>query len=167
MKKFILLIMIMIALSNFSFGATIGELFRLKDHSKETVVQGEAIGDVMIRGEGAWINIKDKTGAIGIWAPKAQAEKITVTGNYKHIGDRIETEGTFNKQCLTHGGDTDIHAVNIKIVEKGYERDIAVKPHEISWAIITLILLIVLYLLRRYLALRQYKPKKESDTPEV
>ena len=152
MKKIILLTLILIIFASSSFGLIIGDLFGLKAATRKVTVQGEVIGDVMIRGENAWINIKDAKGAIGIWTTAKQAESITTAGDYKHTGDWIEVEGVFNKQCQLHGGDTDIHAVTIKVIKEGLERDISIRPAQISFAIITFIIFAVLYLLRRYIS---------------
>jgi len=87
---------------------------------KSVNYQGEVIGDVMVRGENAWININDKKNAIGIWLSSGLAKEISFTGSYKFKGDVIEVEGIFHKSCSLHGGDLDIHAKTIKLITKGY-----------------------------------------------
>jgi hypothetical protein len=86
---------------------------------KKVVLEGEAIGDIMKRGDSAWINIRDESRAIGVWLPKSLAQKIKITGDYNFIGDTIRVIGIFNKSCPQHGGDTDIHAINISIIKPG------------------------------------------------
>ena len=94
---------------------------------KLVVYQGEAIGDVMRRGNFAWINVNDGRNAIGIWVEFAQTKDIIYTGNYKAKGDVVEANGIFHRACPEHGGDLDIHARELRIVEPG-----APRPERIS-----------------------------------
>jgi hypothetical protein len=85
----------------------------------QVTIKGEAIGEVLQRGEYAWVNINDGTNAIGIWLKSADAEKISSFGDYKHIGDTIQITGIFSRDCKEHGGDVDIHCASIDIITKG------------------------------------------------
>jgi len=78
------------------------------------VYEGEVIGDVMGRGEYAWINVHDGQNAIGVWIDKALTKDILYTGSYQGRGDWLEISGTFQRACNLHGGDLDIHAQAIK-----------------------------------------------------
>ncbi|NQT29646.1 MAG: DNA-binding protein [Candidatus Saganbacteria bacterium] len=89
--------------------------------------EGEAIGNVMVRGDHAWINVKDGVYAIGIWAKKEQALKIKQTGGYRHIGDKVLVTGTFYRADPQQGGDLDIRANQITIIQKGYKRKLTIK----------------------------------------
>lgn len=89
-------------------------------------IEGEAIGEPMLRGEYAWINIGDKTNATGIWLKAYDAQKIAVFGDYKHKGDIVKVTGLFARNCAEHGGDFDIHSHSFEIIENGYD-----KPEEI------------------------------------
>lgn len=71
---------------------------------------GEVVGDVMVRGNFAWVNLNDGVNALGIWMPAEAAKEIKFTGNYKFRGDHLEMVGVFHRACLEHGGDLDIHA---------------------------------------------------------
>lgn len=86
---------------------------------KAVVYQGEVIGDVMDRGEFAWVNLQDGTNAIGIWSVKSLIKDIVYSGSYKSTGDIIEVEGVFHNRCLEHGGDLDIHAQIIRKIKSG------------------------------------------------
>jgi hypothetical protein len=86
---------------------------------KTVKVRGEAIGEPMKRGEFTWINISDGTLPIGIWMKNEDAEKVKVFGDYSHKGDIIEVVGKFNRACREHGGDMDIHAEIVNVVEEG------------------------------------------------
>ncbi len=90
-------------------------------------VEGEAIGETMLRGEYAWINISDNTNAIGVWLKTSDAQKITSFGDYRHKGDTVKISGNFSRNCTEHGGDVDIHSLTLEITEKGYD-----KPEEIT-----------------------------------
>ncbi len=86
---------------------------------KAVVYEGEVIGDIMVRGDYAWININDGQNAVGIWTDKNLTKDILYTGSYKSKGDWIETTGIFQRACLEHGGDLDIHAQAIRKVRPG------------------------------------------------
>ncbi len=87
---------------------------------KTVVYQGETIGDIMVRGEYAWINVNDGENAIGIWVNKKTAGDIRYTGTYKTKGDLVEISGIFNRSCKEHGGDLDIHASSLQIIKEGF-----------------------------------------------
>ncbi|HNQ49981.1 MAG TPA: DNA-binding protein [Candidatus Omnitrophota bacterium] len=96
---------------------------RPKDFDGTAVVfRGEVIGDIMIRGGYAWINVHDGKAAIGVWAAAAMARGIAHAGNFRHSGDIVEIEGTFNRACVEHGGDMDIHAQVMKVASPGAPR---------------------------------------------
>ncbi|MDO9572542.1 MAG: DNA-binding protein [Candidatus Omnitrophota bacterium] len=80
---------------------------------------GEVIGDVMLRGNFAWVNINDGDNALGVWMSASLASQIKFTGNYKSRGDNLEIVGIFNRACLEHGGDLDIHAQGIRKIANG------------------------------------------------
>ena len=86
---------------------------------KSVVYVGEAVGDVMARGDFAWVNINDGENAIGIWLNKELAGEIRFTGSYHAIGDQLEITGVFQHNCIQHGGDMDIHAQGIRKISPG------------------------------------------------
>lgn len=91
-----------------------------KQYDGKTVVYtGEAIGDIMKRGDYAWMNINDGQNAIGIWVNSSLVKDIAYTGSYKSIGDEIEVTGVFHRACTEHGGDLDIHAQAIRKIDSG------------------------------------------------
>jgi hypothetical protein len=94
---------------------------KAKEYDGKTVVyQGEVIGEVMVRGENAWINLNDGKNALGVWAKKDLTREIANAGSYKTIGDLIEVEGVFHRSCLEHGGDLDIHGSSLREIKGGY-----------------------------------------------
>jgi hypothetical protein len=86
---------------------------------KSVVYVGEAVGDVMVRGDFAWVNINDGENAIGVWLNKELAGEIQFTGSYHAKGDRLEITGVFQRNCIQHGGDMDIHAQGIRKISPG------------------------------------------------
>ena len=80
---------------------------------------GEVIGDVMLRGEFAWVNINDGDNALGVWMSATLAKEIKFVGNYKFRGDSLEITGIFHHACLEHGGDLDIHAQTLRKLGNG------------------------------------------------
>ena len=109
--------------------------------------EGEAIGDVMVRGDHAWVNVNDGVYAIGIWAKKEQALKIKQTGGYRYIGDKVLVTGTFYRADPEHGGDLDIRANQITITQKGYKRKLTIKRSKFIIAAILFIacLIVIIY----------------------
>jgi len=86
---------------------------------KIILYSGEVIGEVMVRGESAWVNINDGANAIGVWMNKGLAGLIQLSGDYKNRGDWVEVTGTLQRVCPEHGGDLDIHASYLKKIRPG------------------------------------------------
>ncbi|MFH1406408.1 MAG: DNA-binding protein [Candidatus Omnitrophota bacterium] len=115
------------------------------EHAKEydgkiIEFQGEAVGDVMVRRHGTWINIKDANNAIGVWMDMDISGWITYTGSYGYSGDMLLVEGKFNRACSVHGGDLDIHATDIRIVKQGHKVDRGISSGKLSTAVILSVL---------------------------
>lgn len=91
-----------------------------KQYDGKTVIyEGEVIGDIMVRGNYAWININDGNSAIGVWMNKSFTKDILYTGSYKSKGDGVKITGIFHRACPEHGGDLDIHAQAIRRINSG------------------------------------------------
>lgn len=122
---------------------------RAKEYDGKTISYlGEAIGDVMYRGDFAWVNVNDGSNAIGIWVKKDLAERITLTGSYKFIGDTILVEGRFNRSCLEHGGDLDIHADSLTIIKNGSKVEEKINVYKIIAGLAFMAIVLFLGLLR-------------------
>jgi hypothetical protein len=122
--KLILIILFLIFSSQkaaFSQSLSSGELIRnAKEYDGKLIAySGEVIGDVMLRGEFAWVNINDGENALGAWMSAALAQEIKLTGNYTSRGDRLEIVGVFHRACLEHGGDLDIHVRSLLKIANG------------------------------------------------
>jgi hypothetical protein len=123
-KIFVLMFLLVISFSLNVFAAQRTDINSLIEHAKaldnkEVTVQGEAIGEMMNRGEYSWVNINDGTNAMGIWIKTAEAEQITSFGDYKHKGDTVKITGIFHRACVEHGGEADIHSETCEITVKG------------------------------------------------
>lgn len=106
---------------------------------REVIFRGEAIGDVMRRGDYAWVTINDDfysrearlesgelrggNSGIGVWLPAGEAEKIEVLGRFGTVGDFVEVRGVFYADCPQHGGDLDIHAISLTVLDRGKALD--------------------------------------------
>ncbi|MEM2889732.1 MAG: hypothetical protein QW358_00070 [Candidatus Hadarchaeum sp.] len=86
---------------------------------RQVSFMGEVVG-VMIRGDQAWVNIYDNGLAIGIWCEAEWVKNISFVGDYTHRGDTVEGVGIYHMACPEHGGDMDIHALSLLVVEKGH-----------------------------------------------
>jgi len=117
---------------------------------KAITYTGEAIGDVMKRGGYGWVNIHDGDNAIGVWAPVNELNKIGVTGDYGHTGDKVLVEGTYNRACSEHDGETDIHAERLVIVEEGSVTKRSLNLNKALAAAILAPLALALFFIERY-----------------
>ncbi|MGC8717994.1 MAG: DNA-binding protein [bacterium] len=99
-------------------------------------IDGEVIGEILNRGEYAWINIYDGSASIGIWGPKELFSKIKFTGDYNTKGDYVEVTGIFRRADPKHGGELDIEALSLKVISVGRKVD-----HPISYRMINMTIL--------------------------
>lgn len=88
---------------------------------KEITLAGEAIGELLERGDMAWVNINDGTSAMGIYISREQAEQINLWGNYKQRGDQVQITGTFHKTYNEQGGDMAIEGQSLEVIAAGYK----------------------------------------------
>lgn len=86
---------------------------------KQIEFEGEAIGDLMRRGDQALVNLHDGDNAIGVWMPAAIMPEISHVGAYNVKGDRVKVKGVFNRACAVHGADLDIHAFEAVVTQPG------------------------------------------------
>jgi len=91
------------------------------------VIEAEVIGEVLERGDYAWINVNDGTNAIGVYTDIDLTKQLTVFGDYFHTGDKLRIVARFERSCVEHGGEMDLHATSITVIEKGKAID-----HEVS-----------------------------------
>lgn len=93
---------------------------RAKDYDGQTVVyEGEVVGDILYRGDFAWLAVSDGANTIGCYVTKTQAEQISFVGGYGKRGDTVRVQGVFHRACAEHGGDLDIHADTVSVLTAG------------------------------------------------
>lgn len=106
-----------------------------KYDGKIVTFRGEVIGDVMTRGNYAWLSINDDVyqnrsieegqklsgynSGQAVWAPSYLVNRLSYVGGYTASGDNVEVTGVFNSACAEHGGDMDIHAASLRILRPG------------------------------------------------
>lgn len=117
--------------------------------------RGEVIGDIMTRGQYAWVNINDGQNAIGIWVVKTLIKDIMYKGSYAFKGDEIEVTGIFNRSCSEHGGDIDIHVQSINNITSGRQIPESLDFNKIKSAFM-LSGILILFLLWDLLARKRY-----------
>jgi hypothetical protein len=114
---------VLYSLSSVCFAQSISSIELInnaKQYDGKTITyEGEVIGDVMKRGDFAWINLNDGVQAIGVWLQNSLLKDITFTGSYSSKGDMVEVKGVFHRACPEHGGDLDIHAQSIRKISPG------------------------------------------------
>lgn len=126
---------------------------------------GEAIGEVMVRGDYAWIHLNDdaymdrnveegaKLGGynsgMAVYVPAALTRQIDTYGDYKHEGSIVQVAGTFNAACKEHGGDMDIHADSVTLIRPGHVVDDSVPVWKAVLAAALMALAGALYWLER------------------
>ena len=115
---------------------------------KQVQIDGEVIGDIMRRGKYAWVNIENHGNAIGVFMPIEMANKIKYAGSYKFKGDRVRVSGVFNRACKQHGGDLDIHAMELKIYSVGHKVEHPLKTSRVIMLFFMIALVIVLIIIR-------------------
>jgi hypothetical protein len=115
--------------------------------NKTVIYSGEVIGDVMKRGENAWINVNDGANAIGVWITADMAKEVGFAGDFKYTGDSVEVTGVFNRVCGQHGGDLDIHAQTMKVVTPGAPKGCSINKVKKDWAIKLLGVVAIIWIL--------------------
>ena len=87
----------------------------------EIEIEGEAVGDVMMRGSYAWVNVRSPEDvALGIIVTPEQARRIRRTGDYFHAGDHVLVTGTFYRFAPRYGGETCVVAREMTVVRGGF-----------------------------------------------
>jgi len=138
MKKTALIAMVVLLFSSTIASAETSKLEDLVNSSAAydgqlVTVQGEVVGDVMIRGDYAWINITDEGVAIGIYAP-AELVRELVPGRFNTRGDQVRITGFFYRSCPEHGGDMDIHLTTVRVVQQHHSVEHALQRWKFTLA---------------------------------
>ena len=106
------------------------------------------IGDIMVRGDYAWVNVNDGKNAIGIWIDASLANDIAYKGSYKSKGDWLEVAGILHRACPQHGGDLDIHALAVRKTGPGRAMNERMVSGKKNFAIILFGVLCLIWILK-------------------
>ena len=90
-----------------------------KHDGKEVQIEGELIGDLMVRGDHLWLSLLDKGTAVGVWVEKGKLPLVRFLGAYGVQGDTVRIRGIMHRACPEHGGDLDIHAEAVELLKRG------------------------------------------------
>jgi hypothetical protein len=124
-------------------------------------ISGELIGQALHQKHGVWFHLLDDEGsAIGIWAQKEDLPPFTYYGKFGIQGDRLSLRGVFHKACLLHGGDTDIHLLEVEEHHPGRVLDLD-RVNPLKWC--TLLALLVIFLGLLFYISRVAANKTESQ----
>jgi predicted RNA-binding protein with EMAP domain len=120
-------------------GLNLQEILNHKELYDRKVVEiiGEVTGVAVKSGKGYFIQLNQdsyakkslaeggdfKGGniAIAVYLSPEDFRKITYRGNYHFKGDLVRVKGIYHAACKEHRGETDIHALEIKVIKKGYK----------------------------------------------
>jgi len=98
------------------------ELIGLERHmdGRRVTIQGEAIGEELRAGQDyRWVNLLGESVAVGVYMHEMDAGLIDSFGSYRRTGDIVRVTGILNIACDEHGGDLDVHAQIVEVVEEG------------------------------------------------
>jgi hypothetical protein len=123
--------------------------------------EGEAIGEALRADSGTvWVNVLGDGTAIGVWMPREMASQITRYGVYRQTGDTVRVTGILNRACDKHGGDLDVHATSLTVIETGKPRTEQVRSLEALIGAAGLAVAGVAVLLARAREQRRYEERR-------
>jgi hypothetical protein len=164
-KSLVFLLIIISPLPSTVRAEAVTKINDLIEHAKtldgqELVIEGEAIGERMIRGDYSWTNINDGSNAIGVYLNNTEPDKINFYGNYKNIGDKVRITGIFQRACNKHGGEADFHAESLEVVKRGYPVDIPVSTPKIIAAVVLSATALLLFIIYHRIKVSSYSRRK-------
>lgn len=117
---------------------------------KPVLTQGEAIGDLMLRGKEGWVNISDGNAALGIFGPTEELKKIRHLGRFQSLGDLVVVTGIFHNACPVHSGQMDLHLLQLEVVTEGRRIPDGFNFYKAGLAILLAIMAVGSLLLRQF-----------------
>lgn len=148
--------------SSFIYDISIEELTNADSYMDGQTVQvvGEVVGDRIIDTdpEYCWITLQSiqKTDSeVSIFMPVTASDAIDTYGAYGKRGTQLQVRGDFNLACRDHHGTSEIHAINVAVVEKGEVDQVPFEPRRLLPGIGLVMLGCVLMLLYNVLSERQ------------
>lgn len=117
-------------------------------------VQGEAVGEALSAPGGRrWVNLYGDGTALGVVVSAREAESIPAFGEYRQRGATVRVTGTMRHGCDEHGGDLDLHATSVTVLDGGEELPHAIHPSKLWLALAALAVALLLW--TRYAQLRR------------
>ncbi len=126
---------------------------------RNVVLRGEVIGDIMQRGEFAWINLHDQFNAVSVWIPWVLTREISHKGSYRYKGDTVEVRGIFRHSDPQLGSEFCIRADQLTVLEKGFFSAHPLTSAKINISLSMLAITLCLLFLRMFVVAKE---KKES-----
>ncbi|HNQ35827.1 MAG TPA: DNA-binding protein [bacterium] len=117
---------------------------------KPVLTQGEAIGDLMLRGREGWVNISDGNAALGLYGTAETLKRIQYLGRFQSLGDRVVAAGIFHNACPVHSGQMDLHILRLEVVAEGKAVPEAFNFYKAGLAILLAIMAVGALLLRQF-----------------
>lgn len=126
----------------------------LKSDGAHAIVRGEALGESLAAPGGKrWVNIGREGTAIGVVMTAEQAAKVPRFGRYRQRGATLEVSGVLNSACDEHGGDLDVHAESVSVLDEGGPIVAPIHPGKLWLAVFSAMASLVLW--ARYGQLRR------------
>lgn len=92
----------------------------LESDGAPATVRGEALGEALTAPGGKrWVNIGREGTALGVVMTAEQAASVPQFGLYRQRGATLEVSGVLNSACDEHGGDLDLHADTVSVLDEG------------------------------------------------
>lgn len=101
------------------------------------IIEAEVILEVLERGDMAWLNVNDGTNAIGVYLPIEMTKQLDSFGDHQNQGDLVRIEAVFYRNCPEHGGEMDLHAKSLSVIEEGFAIDRPISTWKFSFAIVS------------------------------
>ena len=113
------------------------ERFKLTGQSVR--FDGEVVGNMMNADRGhKWVLVADGGETISVYMKDADVEQLENFGGYGIVGDKVRIVGVFHVECMTHDSDIDVHATEVKLIEKGGPVEEPASPEPLVPALIVL-----------------------------
>ena len=105
---------------------------------KTVSFKGEVLQDLMVREDGTWLNLSDDNNtAMGVFVPRGVAmPAISHTEDYRTVGDVVLITGVFNRVCVQHEGETDIHALSVTVLTPGSAKTNPIHLDRVVWFLV-------------------------------
>jgi len=102
----------------------------------EITIEGEAIGEPMVRGNVVWVSLYDSNTAVSALLPVDAAREISRYGDWKQTGDLVRISGVFKVMNPAQGGETHLDGHRVERVKSGSSRPHPIAPERLASAVI-------------------------------